>query len=379
MKYTAALCFVVFLNVSCDEMISRVQKRANNICHFNNMCFQTRYTRRKPVTRLFVGLNLYTRLRNCSKERIEPVCNCFFNLGRPFGSSIELHFNKTSPNAAVIIQKPAILVDPLFADRKQYGHYSSKLLQVFNTNENGGYESAVFLRGTSHATCTTHLCQLERIVAFNLEIIHPGEHMICLKDATSPMDWERTFSNLQQWHRWRKHLSSTLGLSFNKCPPASIFILSRDPQHNSARKIVYLEEVGKALKDNGIPCFKHVYFNPSSSVKEQVQWFHRAGILIASHGSYFKNMMYAQPNSLFIEIASHERLLKHQPWAQGPDVSDFQFISSNGHRKTDEHCKYNTCGVIVNSTILAAAIQQGLQHQIDKGCDMRKSLTCNDM
>ena len=138
------------------------------------------------------------------------------------------------------------------------------------------------------------------------------------------------------------------------------------------------ESIIQALVDNNIRCFKVLELNHSGSLVDQLQLFHNVGMMIATHGSYFKNMVYAMPGSVFIEVAADPHLRKHQPWTLGTDVSDIIFMSSHGHTSAP-NCtmprRYD-CDVVVNRTILAATIKDALTAQNNAGCDMLAGMRC---
>lgn len=358
-----------------------------NTCHYKQLLFQTKF--KEPeypwgVTRIYLSRALLVKYRNCSQLQFYfRECLCLFNIGKTYGNPVIIE-SVDSPRlvaSAVVVEGHSLLVDPLFASYKQFGHYMSKLLQVFHALQRMRYKQVAFLRGTGFAACESHLCELERFCMQSTPVTHPGQQLTLLEsaDAPRPIDYETTFWTFNDWVVWRQHLKSVFPeLHFEQCPKPNVYVLSRNVT-GRARNMLNLEGVGQALKYNGINCFKHLFFNSSWEMKTQMAIFNRAGLVIATHGSYFKNMVYASPSSVFIEVAALDTLNHHQPWALGTDVSDVIFVSSNNHGGEGDCQSYQRCDVQINATLLAATIANALQKQAERGCDIRGFVECKNL
>lgn len=358
-----------------------------NTCYYKQLLFQTTF--KEPeypwgVTRIYLPHALFEKYSNCSQPQLYfRGCLCLFNIGLKYGNPVVIE-SMDSPQlaaSAIAVKGHVLLVDPMFTSYKQFGHYLSKLMQVFHALQRTRYEHVVFLRGTGFEACESHLCELERFCTQSTPVVHPGQQLTLLEsaDAPRPIDYETTFRTFKDWVVWRQHLKNAFPeMHFEQCPQPNVYVLSRDVT-GRARSMLGLEGVGQALKHNGINCFRHLFFNSSWEMKFQMAIFNRAGLVIATHGSYFKNMVYASPNSMFIEVAALDTLDHHQPWTSGTSISDIIFISSNNHGGEGDCRSYQRCDVHINATLLAATISTALQKQVERGCDIRGYIKCKNL
>ena len=350
-------------------------------CEIQNVCFQTVAPRGRPSTsvsrmHVYVSPDRAEELGCCLLNWLcDPRCQCLFIA--PYAVPVIIHASNAKPQADIDLQGLTLVFDTLYFRFRQFGHYITKLLQVFHFQSMAPFNQSLNIHGSPlRPDCGLHLCQLERLVTESLPLVNPDSKLVCVERGLipQPRDYETTFWTKEQWRHWRQRLTMKLNVSFPACPKSTVVVLTRT-SYVTPRQMFAMEAISQALIDNGIMCYTVVELNHTGSLIDQLHLFHNVGMLIATHGSYFKNMAYATQGSAFIEVAADPHLRTHQPWIAGMGMSGIIFKTSHGH-EIDPSCRERRrydCGVIVNKTLLSATIRQALIAQTNAGCNILSS------
>ena len=375
MMLVSAVCFAALWIHRCTAWSSFIAfNLTTETCNVSNICFQTFVeTGRTSRTHVHLSRDFAEQLSCCMRDwQCDHRCHCLFVA--PFAVPIVIHATDVKPQADIDLQGLTHIFDTLYFRYRQFGHYLSKLLQTFHFLSMAPFNQSLNVHGSPwHATCESHLCQLERFVMDSLPLVHPDSKLVCVANGLipHPRDYETTFWTEEQWRNWRQRLSMKFNISFPACPKDMVVVLTRI-SYGVPRQLFAMEAISEALIENGITCYSVVELNHTGSLADQMHLFNNVGMMIATHGSYFKNMAYATPGSAFIEVAADPSLRKHQPWRAGLSMSGIVFKTSHGHtyEPSCRHSRKYDCGVVVNKTLLSTTIKEALIAQQYAGCNI---------
>lgn len=126
--------------------------------------------------------------------------------------------------------------------------------------------------------------------------------VLCVDTAVEVGDYETFFFTSMHALMWRSWLTKTFGLVFpSKCPPPVAAVLTREHMRVRKRLILNYEIIGKVLSRVGITQYKNVTCRDDASFIDQVSVFQGFGLMISSHSSQLKNLVFASPGAIVIE------------------------------------------------------------------------------
>ena len=93
------------------------------------------------------------------------------------------------------------------------------------------------------------------------------------------------------------------------------------------------DAVEQALLDNGIKQYTNMTVTQETSIKEAMDIFSSAGLIISTHSSQLKLLVFAHPDTVVVEVRSTDMAIYPQPFAVGIDVLPVHYISPNAHQR----------------------------------------------
>jgi len=200
----------------------------------------------------------------------------------------------------------------------------------------------------------------------------------CFAQLAYTVSQERYFTNPRDVQLFQNAIHRAYPKTFtptiDSCPPPNAIVLYRSGLGQGLRKILNYEEVEQALLDNGIKYYTNVTVSQDSSIKDALDIFSSAGLIISTHSSQLKLLAFAHPGTIVVEVRPTESA-KWFGWStmsEGPDVLGVHYFSNCKHKA--DKCKQSKCeskgniyaDISVNRTELATAIGQGLDQQKER-------------
>ncbi len=170
----------------------------------------------------------------------------------------------------------------------------------------------------------------------------PPYHLRCYRTAFINSDAEHVFASELHARAFRELIHLKLGqeyfdamqaeLDFNRnCPPATAIVLQR-LDSRSPRKIRNYDVIDRVLKRHGI-AYANVTLDATTPVVAQIGVFYGAGLIISSHSSQLKNLVYSGRNTVVIETKAQ---LYSTAFSDGTEHLGIIYTHSVGHRSDQQ-------------------------------------------
>ena len=204
----------------------------------------------------------------------------------------------------------------------------------------------------------------------------------CFDNAMITVSPERIWLHRHEAELFQKAIRRAYPIfapKIDSCPPPNAFVLYRSGAGNQLRKILNYGAVEEALLDNGIQNYTNVTVAQETPIEEVIDLFGSAGLIISTHSSQLKLLVFAHPDTVVVEVRSTDMVIYPNPFGQGIDVLPVHYMAHNAHQAAAcNHPNNVTCeawarkgnmyaDVMVDRTRLTSSIAEGLRLQ-EKRC-----------
>ncbi|KNC86341.1 hypothetical protein SARC_01500 [Sphaeroforma arctica JP610] len=169
------------------------------------------------------------------------------------------------------------------------------------------------------------------------------DHMVCFERAVEGevLHDETVFDNMAQGDQFRQFAVENLGAKHfgEGCPPLDAVVLRRT-EGTGLRSILNYDVIDRVFKRNGINSYKNVTVAGADDTTAHVNVFSNFGLMVASHSSQLKNLIFSAKNSIVIETKGTEvGYMDPSPFQEGVDEPlGIIYKVSNGHKPDYTSC-----------------------------------------
>eukprot|EP01134_Creolimax_fragrantissima_P002515 CFRG2515T1 len=163
------------------------------------------------------------------------------------------------------------------------------------------------------------------------------EGILCMKTAIEidTAQYERVMFTPQQGHTWRKYVVDNFPLDKTAfgllCPPPKAVVLQR-LEGSGLRQILNHDVLNRVLKRNGILSYENVTVTGEDDTATHIKVFSEFGLMIASHSSQLKNLIFTRQNAIVIEVrGTPSGYLDPSPFQVGMEELDIIFELNQDH------------------------------------------------
>eukprot|EP00123_Amoebidium_parasiticum_P015666 comp23097_c0_seq1/m.37105 comp23097_c0_seq1/g.37105 ORF comp23097_c0_seq1/g.37105 comp23097_c0_seq1/m.37105 type:complete len:558 (-) comp23097_c0_seq1:29-1702(-) len=171
---------------------------------------------------------------------------------------------------------------------------------------------------------------------YNEEIKEKPFEMVCMERSIeiAAGQLETTIFTDNQGELWRKFSRENFGkfgyLNVDSCPPPKAVVLQRT-EGTGRRMILNYDVVDRVLGRMGIP-YTNISLSGEDGSDRQIGLFNDFGLMISSHSSQLKNLLWAARNAVVLETrGTPPGYMQPSPFAMGMDGLDVIFHESVGH------------------------------------------------
>eukprot|EP00121_Abeoforma_whisleri_P013329 Awhi_evm1s12295 len=150
---------------------------------------------------------------------------------------------------------------------------------------------------------------------------------------------ERLFFNEEQGEQWRHTLHHQFHLDqSSKCAPPRAVVLQRN-QGSGMRRILNYDVLERVFRKNGIFEYENVTVSGDFDMKGHMDVFSNFGLMVASHSSQLKNLMFAPRYAGVIEArGTPAGYMQPSPFSYGMKEIGVIFEESVGHKSDHSSC-----------------------------------------
>eukprot|EP01134_Creolimax_fragrantissima_P000667 CFRG0667T1 len=152
---------------------------------------------------------------------------------------------------------------------------------------------------------------------------------------------ESVFDSEEQGDKFRKFAVAKLGAKkfTDKCPPLDAVVLRRT-EGTGLRRVLNYDVIDRVFKRNGINSYRNVTVSGADDTLAHVKVFSNFGLMVSSHSSQLKNLIFSPKNSIVIETKGTELgYLDPSPFQHGVDQPlGIIYKVSNGHIPNYSSC-----------------------------------------
>ena len=207
------------------------------------------------------------------------------------------------------------------------------------------------------------------------------QNSICFGNSMKTMSPEQLWLHPREAELFQKAIRRAypnFAPKTDSCPPPKAIVMYRSGLGNQMRKILNYNAVEEALLDNGIQNYTNETVAQHTPIEEVIDLFSSAGLIISTHSSQMKLLVFAHPDTVVVEVRSMDMVKFSNPFGAGLNALPVHYMAHNVHKavvgcKTPEVCemwaqKGNVyADVMVNRSRLASSIAEGLKLQ-EKRC-----------
>jgi len=212
------------------------------------------------------------------------------------------------------------LVDTAIHTRYQYGHTVSRFAQAAVLDASLNVTRFVLTKhhrppGGPHELNLQSIYNLT-LGASGIPVVFTAGHPFCARELIFIPNYERALWTQQQGQRWRSVVRGALGLTWAECPPPRAVLLTRSAGDvpGRTRSITNPEVLLDVSRQLGIPRIETVSISSVNSTRETAALFSSFGLMISTHSSQLKSLLFAAPNAAVVEIGG--TLIA--PWRTSP-------------------------------------------------------------
>ena len=223
-----------------------------------------------------------------------------------------------------------------------------------------------------------------------LRVPENPQNTICFGNSMKTMSPEQLWLHPREAELFQKAIRRAypnFAPKTDSCPPPKAIVMYRSGQGNQMRKILNYNAVEEALLDNGIQNYTNETVAQHTPIEEVIDLFSSAGLIISTHSSQMKLLVFAHPDTVVVEVRSTDMVIYQSiangrntsnPFGAGLNALPVHYMAHNVHQAvvgctTPEVCemwarKGNMyADVMVNRSRLASSIAEGLKLQ-EKRC-----------
>jgi len=208
--------------------------------------------------------------------------------------------------------------------------------------------------------------------ASGVPVVFTAGRPLCVRELVHIPDYERGLWTRQQGQRWRSIVSRALELTWAKCPPPRAVLLTRPASDvpGRIRAITNPHVLHDVARQLGIPRIDNVTIGGANTTRETATFFSSFGLMISTHSSQLKSLLFAAPNAAVVEVVG--TFIK--PGASSPFEANMAELGVHYHMSrfhTTNLIACRTClngndkdsDVTLNATLLLVALADVLQRQ----------------
>ncbi|KNC85367.1 hypothetical protein SARC_02457 [Sphaeroforma arctica JP610] len=173
------------------------------------------------------------------------------------------------------------------------------------------------------------------------------ESIVCMKTALEidTSQYERTFFTKEQGEKWREyaldHFPLNKTIYTRACPTPKAVVLQR-LEGSGLRQILNFDVIERVFKRNGIATYTNVTVSGADDTKGHISVFSDFSLMIASHSSQLKNLIFSPRNSIVMEVrGTPEGYMDPSPFEEGMSELDIIFELNQEHNPDLSSCPEN--------------------------------------
>lgn len=287
----------------------------------------------------------------------------------------------------------SLLLDPCVTDW-QFGHTMTAMIKLVLLLAEGSSNIShlVKLQGSGASRWDSEVVNgLFRLVDRSYGKTRPAELPFLLQgtslkpEPTHAQCFRNVISTSCSERYYRSHADAAAFQSFvrkhfrwftptlTSCPTASAVVLHREGEGQGLRRILNFDVLEQALQTNGISSYRNISVWQQTPLKEAIHLFSSFGLLISTHSSALKLLVFSHPSTIVIEVRPKEssNWFGDSVFSRGPDMLGIHYYAHSNHtsngcderryRCKEKHNIYSD--IWLDSEALTEVIRKGLAAQ----------------
>lgn len=194
--------------------------------------------------------------------------------------------------------------------------------------------------GVQHGEDTRNLRRVYNmtVAARGVPVVFGNGGEYCAEALLYVPNYERPFFSEHQADEWRAMLRRELGLHHRACPPNRAVLLRRSSDNSRRRGFVNEAVVDAVAAELGIRKLHRVTVGSRNSTEETAALFASFGLLVSTHSSQLKGLVYAAPHAAVVEVTGSFLGTRPSPFSEGMAELRLHYGLSSGHATNVTAC-----------------------------------------